>query len=230
MVSKSSVAGYDDRFYESLADVYLHYDRWTKLRMDQVLKMVQPRRNDAILDLGCASGATAHFCSQCGAKVIGVDNSPLAIKKAKEHFSHTDIQFLERDVSDLHGMEDEFFDKVVATDLVEHITQDVFEGMVKESYRVLKKGGSISIYTPNPVHIIEILKAHNFILKQNPTHIDLKTMKRIVNTLNRYNFIIGVAYYTASFLPVFKHIECMLKPLPLVGRYFRYRICVTGIK
>ena len=230
MVSKNSAAGYDDRFYENLAEVYLHYDRWTKLRMDQVLKMVQPRKNDTILDLGCASGATAHFCSQFGAQVIGVDNSPLAIRKAKGLFSHTDIQFLEREVSDLHGMEDESFDKVVATDLVEHITQDVFEKMVREAYRVLKKGGSIAIYTPNPAHIIEIMKARNFILKQNPTHIDLKTMKRIVDTLNRYNFRIGMRYYTASFLPVFKCIEYLLKPLPLVGRYFRYRICVTGLK
>ena len=221
---------YDDRFYESLKDVYLRYDRWTQLRMAQVLTMVRPKQGDRILDLGCSSGATAHFCYRYGAQVTGVDNSSLAIQKARELFAHTTIRFLERDVAHLDGLEDESFDKAVATDLVEHITQDVFEGMVKESYRVLKKGGSLSIYTPNPDHLIERMKARNVILKQNPTHIDLKTLGRVVNTLTRANFIIEMAYTTVSFIPVFKQLEWILKPLPLVGHCFRYRICVKGVK
>ena len=228
--SKGPELSYDDAFYDSLEDVYLKYDRWTQLRMAQVLKMVQPQKGDAILDLGCAGGATAHFCYRFGAEVTGVDISPLAIKRAKELFSYTDIQFLERDVSSLYDIGDECFNKVVATDLVEHINQDIFEGMVKESYRILKNGGSLSIYTPNPDHFIERMKARNFVLKQNPTHIDIKTMDKIVATLTRYHFRIEMAYYTTSYFPILKCLEFALKPLPLLGNIFRYRICVKGVK
>jgi SAM-dependent methyltransferase len=227
---KSSEVSYNNQFYDSLADVYLRGDRWTQLRMAQVLRMVVPQQGDHILDLGCASGATAHFCYQCGAQVTGVDSSALAIQKAKELFGNTTISFLERDVSHLYDIEDGSFDKAIATDLVEHINQDAFEGMIKESYRVLKPGGSLSIYTPNPDHIIERMKDRAFILTQNPTHIDIKTMERIVDTLTHAHFDIEMAYYTVSFIPVFKQLEFMLKPLPLVGRYFRYRICVKGVK
>lgn len=102
--------------------------------------------------------------------------------------------------------------------------------MLQETFRVLKPGGTFFIYTPNPAHIIERLKAHNFILKQNPTHIDLKSKERLVATLEATGFQIKSAYFTPSFIPVFNFIERIMMPLLVVGNLFQYRTCISAIK
>ncbi|MHA2218052.1 MAG: class I SAM-dependent methyltransferase [Candidatus Hodarchaeales archaeon] len=222
---------YDEDFYQVMAKHYLNESRWTKLRMSNVKKMVQPLEGDKILDLGCGMGATSHFLALEGADVTGVDLSAKAIEKARELFGDNNrIKFLKRDVSDLSDFQDEIFGKAVATDLVEHINQNVFEKMVSEALRVLNKNGTLSIYTPNPEHVIERFKANNFILKQNPTHIDIKSMSRICQTLESSGFKIDMAYYTQSFIPIFKSLEILMKDIPKIGNYFRYRICVRGKK
>jgi len=101
--------------------------------------------------------------------------------------------------------------------------------MVREAFRVLKPGGTLSIYTPNPTHMIERMKARN-LLKQNPTHIDLKTKERLLATLEAANFRPRLAYFTPSFFPVFNLIERVMMPFPLVGPLFRYRICISVVK
>jgi len=170
-----------------------------------------------------------HFCSTFGAEVVGVDLSPAAIEAARRLFGDAAITFYERDVSDLYGIADESFDKAVSADLVEHITQAAFEGMAREAFRVLKPGGTLSIYTPNPTHLIERMKAHN-LLKQNPTHIDLKTKGRLMATLEAANFHPRMAYFTPSFFPGFNLVERVMMPFPLVGSLFRYRICISVVK
>lgn len=221
---------YDDRFYKDMASAYLEQTAWTKLRLAQVERMVDPQPGDKIIDLGCGMGAVAHFCSTFGAEVVGVDLSPPAIQAAKRLFEGTPITFYERDVSDLCGIKDGYFDKAVSADLVEHITQSSFEGMAREVFRVLKLGGTFSIYTPNPTHLIERMKAHNCILKQNPTHIDLKPKERLVSTLKAAGFHVEMAYFTPSFIPVFNLIERVMMPLPVFGSLFRYRICISVVK
>ena len=221
---------YDDKFYEDMATAYLQHTAWTRLRLAQVKRMVDPQPGDEIIDLGCGMGAVAHFCSTFGAKVVGVDLSSSAIRAAKRLFKDAAITFYERDVCNLHGFEDECFDKAVSADLVEHITQSSFEGMLREAFRVLKPGGTLSIYTPNPTHVIERLKAHDFVLKQNPTHIDLKPKGRLVSTLEAAGFHVKLVYFAPSFIPVFNLIERVMMPWPVIGDFFRYRTCASAIK
>ncbi len=221
---------YDDKFYDDMAAAYLDRTAWTRLRLAQVKRMVDPQPGDRIIDLGCGMGAVAHFCSTFGAEVVGVDLSPAAIQAAKRLFGNAPITFCERDVSNLYGIEDESFDKAVSADLVEHITQSAFEGMVREAFRVLKPGGTFFIYTPNPTHIIERMKARDFILKQNPTHIDLKSIERLTSTLETANFCPRQVYFTPGFIPLFNLVERVMMPLPVLGSLFRYRICISVVK
>jgi len=222
---------YDEHYYALITEDYVNFTPFTKLRMKQILKMVQPRAEDIILDLGCATGSTAHSCGKFGADVTGIDLSPLAIQKAKELYkNYKNLHFLICNVADLSIFEDEYFDKAVATDLVEHLYQNVFEKMVQETWRVLKKGGTLSIYTPCKTHIIERLKTKNFILKQFPEHISVKSMKEIISPLKAYGFKVDMAYFTTSPFPFLKYVELLMQPIPLWGDLFKYRICVRGVK
>jgi len=221
---------YDDEFYRNMETSYLSHSAWSRLRLKQVKRMVDPKPGDRILDMGCGMGSITHFCSTLGAEVTGIDASPLAIEKAKNLFKDLSAQFLVCDVSDLGGFMDGSFDKAVAADLVEHLPDDVFAGMLREVRRVLKAQGTLSIYTPCPSHIIERLKKRNLFIPPNPTHTDLRKMGEIQRMMEKNGFEINLAYYTTGFIPVMNWIEYLMKPLPVIGDFFRYRICIRGLK
>ena len=164
-------AEYDDAFMDTMASEYLERTPWTELRLAAVRDLVEPHEGDRIVDLGCAAGAVTHFLSTFGCSVVGVDAEERAIAKARELFP--DLEFVVADVAAL-PFGDASFDKAVAADLVEHLDDATFDRMLAELQRVLRPGGTFTLYTPNPKHVIERLKARDLILAQNPTHIGLR--------------------------------------------------------
>jgi SAM-dependent methyltransferase len=213
---------YDDAFMDKMAGAYLEQTRWTKLRLSALQPLVDPRPGDRILDLGCAAGALTHFFSQQGADVTGIDSEPKAIEKARSLFP--DLRFEQADVARLPEA-DHSIDKAVAGDLVEHLDEPTLNAMLRELRRVLVPGGTFSIYTPNPKHLIERLKAHDFVLAQNPTHIGLRTADQLVVALERTGFKVDRLGWTPSFFPVLRTVE------RVAGRFsetFRYRLCIRA--
>src|ERR687885_2870784 len=178
-------AEYDETFMDTMASAYLERTPWTELRLAAVRDLVEPKPGERILDLGCAAGAITHFLSELGAETVGVDAEPRAIEKARELFPA--LEFVVADVAAL-PFEDASFDKAVAADLVEHLDEATFRAMLRELGRVLRRGGSFTLYTPNPKHLIERLKARDFVLAQNPTHIGLRTADQLVTALERNGF------------------------------------------
>lgn len=213
---------YDDAFMDKMAGAYLEQTRWTRLRLSALMPLVEPRPGDRILDLGCAAGALTHFFSQQGATVTGIDSEPKAIEKARSLFP--DLEFELADVSKL-PQADHSIDKAVAGDLVEHLDNATLNAMLRELRRVLVPGGTISIYTPNPKHVIERLKAHDFVLAQNPTHIGLRTSDQLVAALERNGFEVDRASWTPSFFPVLRTIERLLGGF---SETFRYRLVLRA--
>lgn len=215
---------YDARFMDTMADEYIRQTRWTKLRLSAVEELVEPRAGERVLDLGCAAGAIAHFLSGFGCETVGVDAEPLAIKRARWLFPG--LVFEVADVSDL-PYDDASFDKAVAADLVEHLDDEVLAGMLAEAHRVLRPEGTLSLYTPNPLHLIERLKAREILIAQNPTHIGLRTADEFAEALRSAGFVIDRDTWRASFFPVLGPVE------RTAGRWtelLRYRLCLRGRK
>jgi cyclopropane fatty-acyl-phospholipid synthase-like methyltransferase len=215
-------AEYDDAFMDKMAGAYLEQTRWTRLRLSALLPLVDPQPGDRILDLGCAAGALTHFFSERGATVIGIDSEPKAIERARQLFP--DLQFEQADVARL-PQADQSIDKAVAGDLVEHLDEPTLNAMLRELRRVLVPGGTLSIYTPNPKHLIERLKAHDFVLAQNPTHIGLRTADQLVAALERNGFKVDHVGWTPSFFPVLRTVE---RVAGRVSGTFRYRLCIKA--
>ena len=207
---------------DTMAAEYLERTPWTELRLEAVRTLVDPRPGDRVLDLGCAAGAVSHFLSSLGCETVGVDAEPLAVDKARSLFPG--LQFQPANVARL-PFPDAAFDKAVAADLVEHLDDETFGAMLRETRRVLCPGGTLSIYTPNPKHPIERLKARNLILAQNPTHIGLRDRPTLERLLRGAGFEIDRSDWRPSFIRGVRVLE------RLGGtriESLRYRLCVRA--
>lgn len=215
-------AEYDETFMRTMANQYLERTPWTELRLAAVEDLVDPHEGERVLDLGCAAGAITHFLAGFGCRVVGVDSEPLAIETARSLFP--ELEFLQTDVVKM-PFADASFDKSVAADLVEHLDDAAFAGMLDEVQRVLVPGGTLSIYTPNPQHLIERLKARDLILAQNPTHIGLRDADTLADFLVRAGYDVERSEWRPSFFRGLRTLE------RLAGRRFgllRYRLCVRA--
>lgn len=90
--------------------------------------------------------------------------------------------------------EDEFFDIVFSSNVIEHIPKKYYLGYLKEICRILKRGGRFVIGTPNyPVkRFYDILKAFKtgmfkYYLFDDPTHCNKLSIGRLENDL-KINF------------------------------------------
>jgi SAM-dependent methyltransferase len=215
---------YDEEFMASHGDKYERRTPWTRMRLANVQELVDPQPGDRVLDLGCAAGSMAHFLSAFGCEAIGCDDAPTAINEARRRYP--ELRFDQADCANL-PYDDETFDKLLAADLTEHLVDSALDGMVRESFRVLRGGGSLSIHTPNPRHFIERLKARGFLLEQNPTHIGLRTREDLETHLRAAGFGIELSMWRRSFIPVFRSFETLAG---LLTELFRYRICIRARK
>jgi SAM-dependent methyltransferase len=207
---------------DTMANEYLERTPWTRLRLAALHDLVEPEAGDRILDLGCAAGALTHYLSGFGATVVGVDSAERAIAKARSLFPG--LEFRQADVAEL-PFPPSSFDKAVAGDLVEHLPDSTFRAMLGELKRILIPGGTLSIYTPNPLHLIERMKARDLILAQNQTHIGLRTSRQLVNLLQGCDFTVDREEWKASFFPVLGPFDRLLGKR---FETFRYRLCLRA--
>jgi SAM-dependent methyltransferase len=217
-------AAYDDEFMDVMAGEYERRSAWTQLRLAAVEDLVRPEPGERILDLGCAAGAITHFLSTFGSDPVGVDAEPVGIERARELFPG-----LAFEVADVRALpfEDESFDKAVAADLVEHLDDETLAGMLAETRRVLRPGGTLSVYTPNPKHVIERLKERELLLAQNPTHIGLRTAPQLAAAFREAGLEGDRDGWSPSHFPVLRTVERSL------GRgtdFLRYRLCLRARK
>lgn len=97
-----------------------------------------------ILDLGCGRGRLARDLANHGYKVIGVDLSEIAIKKASEAALDSGVtgsaKFFVGDASHLDFQTDSF-DAVVEMGLLHHFDSETRRQVLSEIARVLRNGG-----------------------------------------------------------------------------------------
>ncbi len=127
---------------------------FAKARIDIVMQALQPKPGEKILDLGCGVGTFAFHCAKAGARSFGIDYSSESIRVANElcaKFAVNDrTNFFLGNATRL-PFQNEYFDKIVAADFIEHITNQEKEELLMEMRRVIKPGGFIIIFTPNGI-------------------------------------------------------------------------------
>ena len=99
-----------------------------------------------VLDVGCGNCWTTQLFNSAKVEHFGIDISDHALKQAKEKgviAKKVDLN------TDPLPFEDNSFDLVLCSDLIEHTLYP--ENILKEARRVLKKGGSVIVVVPNIV-------------------------------------------------------------------------------
>ena len=120
-----------------------------KVKNAWVLKTLSQNENSTplkILDVACGGGFLSNELAKHHYNVTGIDLYDDALAVAKQHDETQKVNYLQSNAYAL-PFENESFDILCLMDFIEHI--DDVPALLKESSRVLKKGGRIYFHTFN---------------------------------------------------------------------------------
>ncbi|MCH5203856.1 MAG: class I SAM-dependent methyltransferase [Oscillospiraceae bacterium] len=139
-----------DEMYEEFLDKYrgsreeisrrlnVYFDEFNNFNID-------PTRPNVIVDIGCGRGEMLECAYKRGISCVGVDINEACCNYCKDrgfNAVHSDA------VEYLSGLEGNSVDAVTAFQLIEHISTDMLNNIIKEALRVLKPGGMLIMETP----------------------------------------------------------------------------------
>ena len=144
---------------------------YNRIRYQTVLPYIH--KNDFVFDIACGTGYGSDLISRNCRKVVGVDIDPKTIENNKKPYTALNLSFEVGDALNLR-FENNFFDKIVSIETIEHIQYDI--KFINEMHRILKLGGLFIVSTPqnrdgalplNPWHVREYsLEEFRDILKE----------------------------------------------------------------
>lgn len=109
---------------------------------EKILKRwLQPHMD--VLDFGCGLGYLAREAAKYSKNVVAVDVSCGVIACAKELNSSSNISYYVNDGKCLSMLDGSTIDLIYSFAVVQHLSEELFEGILKEFFRVLKPQGKV---------------------------------------------------------------------------------------
>lgn len=125
---------------------WMYHNAFTAERYRRVIEAAQPLSGKRVLDYGCGDGALLSWIAKTvnGGEAVGFDPNEEAQRLASEKLAERGVRASV--VSDLRELEDGSFDRVLCSEVIEHV-HDV-QGLLAEIHRVLRPGGRAVLTTP----------------------------------------------------------------------------------
>ncbi len=200
-------------------------------RLENVLKHVRLPQNAVVADFGCGSGMLLERIHDRVAQYEGVDFSQDFIDLARRRSDERRLRnsaFHCMALQEFSRRNADRFDAVFALDISEHVPDGDWSEAVAAIRLALKPGGTAYVHTPNRDFLAEILKAHDFILRQFPEHIAVRTGHENA----RFFVNSGFEDVRVDLVPHYNILRFVhpLACLPVIGRYFAARIFLQARK
>lgn len=191
-------------------------DMALKRRVKTVINCLEIKDHDKILDCGCGEGFYLKIISELSnCQLYGFDGDGELLNRARRELNGSHVRLNQGDVYNLPYRDGEF-DKVILSEVLEHLPDDVKALM--EIKRVLKSGGTIYITVPNqdyPFMWDPINKTLEMLFRTHikrgfwagiwNMHIRLYTIDEIVKIIKKVNLdIVSIQVLTHYCIP-FNH-------------------------
>ena len=121
----------------------------------QIIELVPLFKKEGVkkvLDHGCGTGRHVKYLLEQGFKVVGTDHSEIALKYAKElTVGLNNVDFIKTEMDDI-PYEDEYFDAVICSHVIQHGLSEKRDKAFYEMVRVLKSNGLLFLRTISREH------------------------------------------------------------------------------
>lgn len=146
--SSGSTPGYD-RYYKYANQIKSQTDPLAFLSSKEytyypIKEYLKNKKKLNILEAGCGYGYLTYAMNKAGHNIIGIDISKNAIKFARSQFGN---YFLDEDIEKFSSKINKKFDLIVATELIEHLTEPT--SFIASCLKLLSHKGKIIVTTPN---------------------------------------------------------------------------------
>ena len=135
-------------------DEYLDasYDIITRSREEIYDKILQPHleKDYEILEYGCGPGFVAKAVSPHVKKVFACDISNGALACGEIINNAANIEYIVADDAGLAKIPDQSLDCIYSYEVIQHLTDEIFESVLDNCYRKLKQGGKILLHIQLP--------------------------------------------------------------------------------
>ncbi len=149
---------------------YLH-PGWIDIQAANIYYL--PAKHEGLLlDVGSGNGDTLRSMKNMGWDGVGIDFDEGAVKNARSN--GLDVRLGELSAQ---KFEDNSFDAIIINHVIEHANNPL--GLLKESYRILKKNGVMVVTTPNVKSIGHAIYGKNWRGLETPQHLHLFTNKSL---------------------------------------------------
>ncbi len=132
-------------FFDKQSAKYYESSMHAKERLTKLIKVLNPKKSDRVLDVGCGAGHTTYAISPFVKEVVALDNSlPMLeiVSFQKEERGLTNVSVL-RSKADNINLPSESFEKITCRIAAHHFPDlDLF---LKEAARLLVPGGAILV-------------------------------------------------------------------------------------
>lgn len=129
-----------------------HYQRY-----ESILELVKDK---TVVDAACGEGYGSSILSSVAKKVIGLDLSEEAVKRANDNYGTEKVKYYQGDISNL-PFEDHSIEVFVSFETIEHVDKELQVKFINEVSRVLEKDGLFIISSPNKAIYSDLFNYNN---------------------------------------------------------------------
>ena len=214
---------YENHIQESINFSGKEQSFFTQLKADEIVRLARENFTNPseinVLDVGCGTGLTDNFLSKNFSNLSGVDSSQKMLDLASKlnpgvNYKHYDAEKL--------PYPDGAFDITFAICVMHHVKPEHWTDFLAEMKRVTRPNGIVAIFEHNPWNPLTRRVVNNCEWDDDAVLLSQPTTRILFNktgmTHPRSRFIVFFPFASS----IFRHIERVLRWLPLGGQYYTF--------